>query len=380
MRRGERAVAFLIAFFIPVAFNSTKIATPLKIVDVGIGAGIVILPITIGNIFQIFLRPTFGSYSERLGHKRIFSFAPVLYGLAFILYYFSKTPIEVILASIVLSIGISAFWSPFLAYSSFLDENKARGVADVLTASYFGAFVGTALSGYLFEALGFKVFFFGAVIMFMVPIIAQYTSLTGSLRKLELNDIVRRTYISLKDTVLNANAIALVPVVNAYGPILMLEAGLTPTEAGLLLTIFPIMSAITQQLGGKLYGKLVGLRWIINLFALALLASFAFVALLRIKILTIASFLGYSTSSSLIFTPQLTKSIESSGKYRGVGSGGFGAGMNVSRVMASTVAMGGGYLAEQGAVDLYPPIAAIYSVVFFLGIITIINRIVGEAI
>lgn len=55
LRRKDIVVVSILSMSIPIAYNLTKIALPLKLVDVGFSKGIVILPIMIGNFFKYFL-------------------------------------------------------------------------------------------------------------------------------------------------------------------------------------------------------------------------------------------------------------------------------------------------------------------------------------
>ncbi len=351
----------VISFLIPVAFNTAmKIAIPLKVVSVGIPKGLAILPILVNNVFQIFTRPIAGWLAEKTDHRIIFGSATLLYGAGFMLYLSSKSPIDVYISSIVLGLGIASFWSTFLAYSSYMDRKSAsQGLAKTLSISYVGAFVGTVLSGFIYEYYGFYgTFIFSAIIsasslplVFLLPKAETY--------EIELEEALRITVRNIRDLFLNTNAISLVPIVNTYAPIILIDAGIPPSIAGLILTTLPIFSAIMQILGGYLYRPTIKYRRAINILANFSMVLFALSASFSMLLLTILFFATYSLASSLLFTPQLTKSIEEGGKARAVGSGGFGSGMNVTRVLGSIIATAGGYLAEEGIIGIQPAGSAI---------------------
>ena len=357
MQIGVLAVSFLI----PVAFNvAMKIAIPLKIVSVGIPKGLAILPILVNNVFQVFTRPIAGWLAEKTDHRVVFGSATLLYGAGFMLYLSSRTPFDVYISSIVLGLGIASFWSAFLAYSSYIDEKSAsQGLAKALSISFVGAFVGTILSGFVFEYYGFHGTFVFATIVVVSAIFFILLLPKMETHEIDLGKALRITSGNIRDLFLNANAVSLVPIVNTYAPILLIDAGVSPSIAGIILTAFPIFSAITQILGGYLYRPIIRYRLIINILANFSMILFALSANLAVLPLTILFFVMYSFASSLLFTPQLTKSIEEGGEARAVGSGGFGSGMNATRVLGSVIATMGGYIAEEGLISIQPAVSAI---------------------
>lgn len=366
----EVIVATAIGLLVPIAFNLTKIAIPMKIISVGISKGVVILPLLVGNIFQVVTRPIFGVFAEKYGHKKIFGSAPILYAISFMIFANSKGPLDVYIASIILSLGIAAFWSAFLAYSSYLKYGAAKSIAHVLAFSFVGAFIGTAYSGYVFDAFGYDVvFMISALICILAVTTSLFTHSPKGNKELSLGDVYAVAISNIKDTILNANTLSLIPIVNTYAPILLIDAGLSPTITGLVLVALPLMSAIMQYFGGKAYNKIVSLRPLINILSLLILISFAYLSVIRAIYLAVLSFVLYSIFASTMFTPQITRSIDTSEDMRAVGTGGFGSGMTLARVIASSVAVVGGNIAETGTINLNPPFFALtLTTISFVGI------------
>ena len=359
--RKDIVVVSILSMLIPITYNLTKIALPLKLVDVGFSKGIIILPIMIGNFFQVFFRPLFGFMAEKYGHRKFIILAPTLYSLAFIIIAFSRSTYEISLGIILLGLAISMFWSSFLAYSSYIHPRDISiSLGHVLAISYIGAMVGTIFSGYTFEYYGSKyVFYVSSVLGLLATMVAFFLTPVVGGGEVELKKVLEVINVNMTDIILNVNIISMLSIVNTYAPIILIESGISPTLTGILMLSLPLMSAVMQYLGGILYVKIIRYKTVINISALIMLIIFAFVPYIQNIFVSIAAFILYSILSSLLFTPQLSKSVDTSEEMRAVGTGGFGAGMALSRTVASTLSLIGGYVADIGLVGVSSPSLAI---------------------
>jgi len=184
------------------------------------------------------------------------------------------------------------------------------------------------------------------------------TSVAGKGR-IELKRAMRIINVNMTDIILNVNIISMLPIVNTYAPIILIDSGLSPTTTGILMLFLPFMSAIMQYLGGILYEKIIKYKFVINVSALIMLIIFASVSYIRNIFISIAAFISYSILSSFLFTPQLSKSVNTSEEMRAIGTGGFGAGMVLSRTIASTLSLIGGYVGDIEMVSISAPSLAI---------------------
>jgi len=375
--RKDILLASLMAIFIPFGYNLTKIAMPLKFVSVGIEKGILILPILVGDALQLLVRPISGVLADKYGHKRFLFVSPLLYALAFIIMLKAESAWGIYVAMIVLGIAVASFWSVFLAYSSYIDLSISKSVGYILMISFIGALIGTVLSGYIYEYYGSSTVFLISAISCIIVAIASIglkPIKTGDF-KANLDIVMRIAVKNVKDILENSNTISLRSVINTYAPILLIDAGLRPTIVGVIMVILPAMYAIMQYVGGVLYSKIVLYRAYINMIALALLILFVVFCINAMIYLAIIVFFMYGIMSSLLFTPQLSKSIDTDSNMRATATGSFGVGMILGRILASAISATCGYIAETSIALYSSPHMALMGVGVCFLIITVGVRI-----
>jgi len=379
--RRDAILATIVSVLVPFSYNLTKVSLPVKMASVGLGKGVIILPMLIGNCFQVVIRPISGIYAEKYGHKKFFCTAPLLYSLSFILISMSRNVVDIIFSTIILSMGIAMFWSAFLAFSSYIHpERIALSIGHILAFSYIGALMGTALSGYLYEHYGmFFVFLAASIICILATFVSIFITSAQGKKYFEQSSAIAIIRRNMKDILTNSNIIAMIPIVNMYAPILLLESGVSPTYVGLLLTSLPLMSAIMQYVGGFLYSHVVNHRHVINMMSLIFLSLFAYASAEKLIIIGSLCFIIYSLLSSFLFAPQLSTAVDKSENMRAVGASGFGAGIAMGRVIAASLSVIGGYVADTHIINVSSPMFAMVLSSTTFGIITVASRILGGA-
>ena len=128
------------------------------------------------------------------------------------------------------------------------------------------------------------------------------------------------------------------------------------------MVVLPAMYAIMQYIGGALYSKIVPYRALINMVALLLLMLFALFCINTMIYSAVFVFIVYGITSSLLFTPQLSRSMDTNLELRATAAGGFGAGMTLGRILASTISMVCGFMADRGVIQYPSPSVALMGV------------------
>lgn len=360
-----------IGAIIPTAFTISSVARPLLSTAVGIPKGMLaILPLA-SNAAQILLRPIFGVLCDRYGRKIFMVLATLIYSLSYVYQSFAQTALDMVIASFVVGMGVSMFWTSIMAYATDIASDPREGAGELLTYAFAGSVVGSFLSGIAAEFLGWRstlmVSAFLALIAFVISLLVKDIETKaeeiGWLRQIKMS------YKLAGKTIINANSLGLWPVLRIYLPVIFMDMGFTQTIIGFLITLNRIIVTIVQKPSVKLSKRSWFSVFKMNLVSVSLLLIFCLSSFYKAIIPSLISYFAFSATLGLMPSPQLGE-VTRDEATRGSGAGGYGMAMSISRLIASfSATFGGALIGDEGA--------PIYAITMAIGI-TIGISIIGK--
>ncbi len=163
----DSVILYTMSFIVPLTFNLTLIALPLKALDSGLTRGTVALVVLVSNALQIPGRPIFGYIGDKIGTKIPIMLANILYAFAYFAYYFPYDLITILVSALIQGLAVSMFWSSVFSHNVRLAwADSAFSIGSMLSTSFMGSVVGAFFSGYLVEWFGYdQVFYYSSIIM-----------------------------------------------------------------------------------------------------------------------------------------------------------------------------------------------------------------------
>lgn len=365
---------YIISFMVPIAFNLTTVALPLKALDVGLTRGTVSVIVLVSNTLQILGRPIAGYIGDTIGNKKPVILANIFYVFAFYMYFISKNIVEILVASLIQGLAVSFLWSSILSYivkTSKMDPSYAIG--STLTISFSGGVLGLLLSGFIVELFGVDFTFLASTMITVVTSLVSLTLLNvGGGAHPSLKTVLKITFHNIEESFTGINSVAAYPLIRTYGTLLMLDIGLSEGIVGIILTGYRFLSVVMQLPAAKLYEWIIHRLELLNLTSLLLLLTFTYTVVLGNIPISVLLLLLSSVTSNLLPTGQLTKSTTENSKYSTIAVGGFGTGLSIVRLLYTSIASSTGYAVEQLSPSLNSVQMAMYSAIsFFIGVTTL---------
>ncbi len=336
----------IIGFLIPFSFSITVVSRPLLAVSLGIDKALLALIPLASNLAQIMFRPLFGSLSDRKGRKIFVSTATLFYSVGFLVQGLARTSLDIILANFILGVGISMLWPALMAFSSEINRDVREEIGNLLTVSFLGSVFGYVFSGFLAELIGWRNTFILSSLLaltgFITAIISIYDTKKVKPSRNLLSSIIQSYKIGLKVSS-NISSLGLRAIINIYLPVILVEAGLSQGNTGLVITAGSLLNTAMQKPSSKLSRK----KWfsikLLNLLALLNVFLIGFAYYFNSLITLIALYLSYNIFGGLLPTAQLSEVTEKTSE-KGSSTGGFGIALSTNRLIASNVASIGGII------------------------------------
>jgi MFS transporter, DHA1 family, tetracycline resistance protein len=252
----------LLGFGILIPILPTFSTKELNINETAIGIAIAIYSFT-----QFLFNPFFGGLSDRYGRRRIILITLLINASGYIIFSFTESYLMLLISRVVAGIGGSSI-AVAQAYIADITtrENRSKGMGLIGVAFglgfVFGPLFGGILSKFSYMAAGF-----GAAGFSVIAFILSYFFLKESLPKISANNIIKRKFFSIRETIdiFRKPYIGLLillffvltfSVANIYGTFALLGFkiyGFSDLENGYVYATIGIVSAIVQ---GGLIGKL----------------------------------------------------------------------------------------------------------------------------
>ncbi len=376
----DSAILYIMSFLVPLTFNLTLIALPLKALDNGLTRGTVALVVLVSNALQIPGRPIFGYIGDRIGTKIPIMMANILYALAYFAYYVSYDLTTILLSALIQGLAVSMFWSSVFSHNVRLAwADSAFSVGSMLSTSFMGSVVGAFFSGYLVEWFGYdQVFYYSSLIMLASFVLSVPLENIGGSSNVNYKVAFKITFKNVSETAKSINSIAVFPLIRTYGTVMMLNAGLTEGFVGLILTVNRVISVVAQYPAARFYNWILEKRYSINILALASYIAFALLTNRETIFLSISAFIIGTFLSSILPSGQLTKATTENLEYSTVGVGGFGAGLSILRFTYTGIGSTTGAFIEHNVTNIEPDRAAFVVPVLIFLIVSLIAKLKDE--
>jgi len=302
----NKALAPIVAFSAMFSVSITLIACPIKAVEYGIRLEILGVFPMIGSLLHVLIRPITSAVSDKLGRKIIILISLFMLFLGSLLYALVYHPLLLILSYTISALGFGLIWGPLTALSVESYRRESRGVSLTQSSAFFGNFLGTLSSGFLYQILGLdNTLFFSAAISFFTFWVSLFLTETLHEKVSIRIGFISALRSSLK-TFKRVNSLGLRAVMRIYGPPLLIYSGLNPELVGVLMMADPLISGVMQFVSSTLYEKgfyrLGELNILANIFSMLFLMSATMSALA-----TLIFLVAYSVSSSLLITAEQSK-------------------------------------------------------------------------
>lgn len=364
-------ILYILSLVIPISFNLTLIALPLKALDNGLTRGTVALVILVSNAFQILGRPFAGLLGDRIGTKIPIIIATTLYTMAYISFYIAYDLFTLLFSSLLQGLAVSFFWTSVFSHTVRLNwSDAAFSVGSTLSVSFTGSVIGAALSGFFVEFFGYNfTFLFSSLLTTVSLVFSLLLHNVGGGNHVSASTAFKITFKNISETFKSINSVAVFPLLRTYGTIILLDAGLSEGLVGLIFTGTRILNVLGQYPAAKFYDFIVEHRYAINILALTMYIPFVFLATKGTVYISISFLMLSIFASSLLPTGQLTKATSENTKYASLGAGGFGTGLSVLRFIYTGLGSTTGAFAETHNTSIEPEkIAFILPILLMLAV------------
>ncbi|NOZ81601.1 MAG: MFS transporter [Candidatus Micrarchaeota archaeon] len=238
----------ILFFFTILGYEVASTFTSLYLKQTGVKEIVIGFIFSLWPLFVIIFAPFAGKLSDRIGRKLLIISASVGYSLFGFLSFMHLF----VFAFIILGLSNAFLWTVGRAYVFDIAKGtKAKEVGIFFFSAILGSILGTPLSGWLVESIGYiKTFFIGGLIVLIGAVAGLF--LKESKRSIK----TMKTEVS-KDFVLLgivALILAFSPVATKiFLPILMGEIGFGTFTIGAVLFVTKIFFAASQFIGMKVY-------------------------------------------------------------------------------------------------------------------------------
>ncbi|MDD2271007.1 MAG: MFS transporter [Desulfuromonadaceae bacterium] len=260
---------FLINFAITLGFGIADAFFSMYVFSLGARGILLVLPLALYSLSKILFSPFMGTYSDRIGRRKLATVSLALYLFVSVCYFFTTSLILITILRLLQGIGCAMFRPVVVSLVSEGTTNEKRStVMGTFDISFYGALsAGPVIGGILKDLWGFKGIFAVLTLLCLIALLVALVCIPS--QKLQQHQSAERSKVKCKTffTMTRRNSLrgllafifgraCGISLLAAFLPILLTtKLGLSGTQTGLVMASSTLVFTILLRPVGILSDK-----------------------------------------------------------------------------------------------------------------------------